>query len=289
MDGYNLAPEQVKIGAASHAQTKWAEGIVECYRSKVCGTMDEHMPDPEVRAAVRALYAPVGIRDQVLINGANHSGIGCALYVFSAKLLRLTSSERTVLTRIASHLSTAYRLQRRLAQPLGRTANRDFSAIMTVRGRVEHAEPAASSRRSRLCLKDAVESREWARTATGRVDAESATGAWRPLITGRWSLVDCYERNGLRYIVACENEPATPRLDTLSARELQVSSLAELGRSNKAIAYELDLAHSTVRVLLARAACKLGVRTRTELIAQLRALRSTAEDNTQTASLPPQG
>jgi DNA-binding CsgD family transcriptional regulator len=36
------------------------------------------------------------------------------------------------------------------------------------------------------------------------------------------------------------------------------------------IAYELGLAHSTVRVLLARGAAKLGVRTRTEMLARVR-------------------
>jgi DNA-binding NarL/FixJ family response regulator len=36
-------------------------------------------------------------------------------------------------------------------------------------------------------------------------------------------------------------------------REQQVVALATLGRTNKFIAYELGLAHSTVRVLMARA------------------------------------
>jgi DNA-binding NarL/FixJ family response regulator len=38
------------------------------------------------------------------------------------------------------------------------------------------------------------------------------------------------------------------------------------GSHNKAIAFELGIAHSTVRVLLARAAAKLGVRSRTEVL-----------------------
>jgi DNA-binding NarL/FixJ family response regulator len=50
------------------------------------------------------------------------------------------------------------------------------------------------------------------------------------------------------------------------------SSLAALGRSNKLIAYELGLAQPTVRILMARAARKLGVRSRAELITRIEAL-----------------
>jgi DNA-binding CsgD family transcriptional regulator len=43
---------------------------------------------------------------------------------------------------------------------------------------------------------------------------------------------------------------------------------------DKLIAYELGLAHSTIRVLLARAAQKLGARSRAELLERFRALRN---------------
>ncbi|MEO6095410.1 MAG: helix-turn-helix transcriptional regulator [Fibrobacteria bacterium] len=100
--------------------------------------------------------------------------------------------KRQPLTRIATDLSTAYRLHRRL--------DRSVDAVLTSSGRIEHAKTAAS----------------------------------------------------------CENAPAPAGLELLSPRERQVAALAELGRSNKVIAYELGLGHSTVRVLLARAAGKPG-------------------------------
>ena len=55
----------------------------------------------------------------------------------------------------------------------------------------------------------------------------------------------------------------------LSARERQVAELVSLGRSDKVIAYELGMAHATVRVLVARAARKLGTRTRAGLVKAL--------------------
>ena len=70
---------------------------------------------------------------------------------------------------------------------------------------------------------------------------------------------------------ACQDAPATKERAALSMRERQVASLAALGRSNKLIAYELGLAHSTIRVLVARACVKLDVSSRRALVARLAA------------------
>jgi DNA-binding CsgD family transcriptional regulator len=60
--------------------------------------------------------------------------------------------------------------------------------------------------------------------------------------------------------------PQDAAVQPLSAREREVVGLALGGRANKVIAFELGLAYSTVRVLMARAAAKIGVRTRAELL-----------------------
>ena len=73
-----------------------------------------------------------------------------------------------------------------------------------------------------------------------------------------------------RYVVACENAPAKDGPARLTARERQVVALYRLGADAKLIAYELGLAHATVRVLLSRAAHRLGVRSP-------RALRDTSD------------
>jgi DNA-binding NarL/FixJ family response regulator len=56
----------------------------------------------------------------------------------------------------------------------------------------------------------------------------------------------------------------------LTKRERQIVALYRLGAHSKLIAFELGLADATVRVLLSRAARRLGV-------ARPRALRSTRE------------
>jgi DNA-binding CsgD family transcriptional regulator len=55
-------------------------------------------------------------------------------------------------------------------------------------------------------------------------------------------------------------------LDALTERERQVVLQATLGFTNKEIAYALGVSASTVRVLMARAAGRIGVRTRAELL-----------------------
>ncbi len=82
----------------------------------------------------------------------------------------------------------------------------------------------------------------------------------------KWSLVDRIELDGRRYVLARENSPRAQGPDALSGRERQVLAYAKLGHHNKLIAYELGVADSTVRVLLARAASKMGVRTRQDLL-----------------------
>jgi DNA-binding NarL/FixJ family response regulator len=58
----------------------------------------------------------------------------------------------------------------------------------------------------------------------------------------------------------------------LSPREREVLSIALLGRTNKEIAFQLAIGHSTVRVLLTRAAKKLGAHDRYDLLRRFEAL-----------------
>jgi DNA-binding CsgD family transcriptional regulator len=91
----------------------------------------------------------------------------------------------------------------------------------------------------------------------------------------RWTLVDAYESAGEQYVVVCCGAaPSAEALEwsTLSDREREVAVAAARGSSNKQIAFELGLAHSTVRVLCHRAMQKLKVATREALIAKVRAL-----------------
>jgi DNA-binding NarL/FixJ family response regulator len=88
---------------------------------------------------------------------------------------------------------------------------------------------------------------------------------WRALVDGRWSLVDGFDSDGKRFVVARRNEPCAVALHTLTSRETHVASLAARGHSNKLIAYELGLSEATIATHVARAKSKLGVHSRVQL------------------------
>ena len=85
----------------------------------------------------------------------------------------------------------------------------------------------------------------------------------------RWLLVGRFEQGGQEVLVAIRPSPP-PACRGLSRREAEVLGLLGQGSTNKVIAYELGLAWSTVRVLVHRAARKLGCHGRRELEAWVR-------------------
>jgi DNA-binding CsgD family transcriptional regulator len=95
---------------------------------------------------------------------------------------------------------------------------------------------------------------------TSKSESDESLRRWRPLTSARWTLVDSFERNGTRYIVARENQAEVRGLASLSDQERQAVAYLALGQSTKQTAYALGISDATVRVLLARAASKLGVR-----------------------------
>jgi DNA-binding NarL/FixJ family response regulator len=140
-----------------------------------------------------------------------------------------------------------------------------------VQNLVEHAEGPARAAAARDVLASAVQDVERARGGGARKDPEQALSLWRALVAGRWSLVDAFEHDGRRYVVAHRNAPSTPATPaTLTPREQQVVAYAALGHTNKLIAYELGLATSTVAGHLATASAKMGVASRVELIRRAR-------------------
>jgi DNA-binding CsgD family transcriptional regulator len=138
-----------------------------------------------------------------------------------------------------------------------------IEAMLSPDGRIEPAEGAGVAARD--ALSRAVHALEQARGPLRRRDPDRTVAEWKGLIKARWSLIDHFESDGRRYLVARCNEPRVAALETLSARERQVVSYVSVGHSNKLIAYELGISHSTVRVLVARSMAKLGVRSRVEL------------------------
>jgi DNA-binding CsgD family transcriptional regulator len=79
-----------------------------------------------------------------------------------------------------------------------------------------------------------------------------------------WMVVESYEVDGVRHLVA--REETIDGVALLTDRERQAAACLAMGPSTKETAYALGITDVTVRVLLGRAAMKLGVRSRRELV-----------------------
>lgn len=186
--------------------------------------------------------------------------------------LRLDPRARRRWSRLAAHLSAAVRLR-------WASANRPSprEAILSPNGRVEHLESPSQPPDKIASLRRAVREIETARSGLRHSRPERALAMWRALVDGRWSLVDDFDSDGKRFIVARRNPPRAAKARALEHDERIVAILAIEGRSNKQIAYELGFAEATVSNLLRSAAAKVGARTRVELVGVLAALERTAE------------
>jgi DNA-binding NarL/FixJ family response regulator len=104
------------------------------------------------------------------------------------------------------------------------------------------------------------------RTTEGDARTPEAATVWDELVTGHWSLVDRFDRDGSRHLLLRRNRPAERASVTLTVREASVIGYAVLGHSNKRMAYELGISQSAVSECLRRAFAKLGVGMRAGLM-----------------------
>jgi DNA-binding NarL/FixJ family response regulator len=174
------------------------------------------------------------------------------------ELLRFPEQPGPIVRRLGAHISTGLRLQRVLTS----TAFEDPSveAILDPEGRPQHAVGMARMRGALDQLRDFV----LARSRSSEQDIASDP-AWDAVLAGRWSLVDRFDADGRRYVIAYRNPPGVLDPRRLTPREEGVAALAAIGRSNKEIANELGVTQSTVGTLLASALTKLGLASRTML------------------------
>jgi DNA-binding CsgD family transcriptional regulator len=268
LEGINLPHGWREVGLAMHRDPSLVPAIIASYRSFLCATLPEIAAIAQkVGADINGSFERHAVGGQVTINGVDCSGNGCALYLLSNDPVSLSSTQRELFSRLATHISTAYRLQRRLAGG-ARDASIGIEAMLTPTGRVDHAEAEAKSIKARRDLTLAVRLREHARASAKTDTTGRIVRTLNGLVEARWTVVDQYKSDGKRYVLACENALRPSGPPRLSQREQEVVALAALGLTNKVIAYELGLAFSTVRVLMARASMKLGTATRSELITQ---------------------
>jgi DNA-binding CsgD family transcriptional regulator len=83
-------------------------------------------------------------------------------------------------------------------------------------------------------------------------------------------MVDWFDTDGRRFVLALPNSPRVCDPRGLTERESQVVAYAGMGQTNKLIAYRLGLSTSRVSMLLRSAMRKLKVKTRAQLVLKMR-------------------
>jgi DNA-binding CsgD family transcriptional regulator len=237
------------------------ERIRWTFRTSACRVASEG-PDWETTPA-RLLFAKWGIEDVLCANGVDPTGIGCFLTAPLARRRRLSVAARSRWERVAAHLAAGYRLHRRIAQSAPPP-----EVTLDAAGRLLDGPAEVTEKEARRGLREAVRAMDKARGRARRTAPDEALEGWKALVDARWTLLDHFDSDGRRFVVARRNTSDVPDAAELTERERQVLAYAALGHTNKLVAYELGITASTVRVLFARAAKKLGASSREDAVAR---------------------
>jgi DNA-binding CsgD family transcriptional regulator len=169
----------------------------------------------------------------------------------------------------SGHGCVFFRIEDKPRYRLARERDAKAEAVLDPGGKVLHRESEVT-RDDASTLSDAAKGIDRARGRLRRVDPERALALWQGLVAGRWSLVDEFDSDGRRFVVAKRNT-ITPRpWDALSDREAQILAYLAEGQAPKLIAYQLGLSTAAVAAALARTMRKLSVDSRLELVTAYR-------------------
>lgn len=192
----------------------------------------------------------LGVKDAHALTVGDGAGRGVALAGLAPHVLRVPADQLRRLERLGAHLLAGYRLRR---------AFRQVDAVLDPSGNTLHAEGEAREPLHREALTRAVRAFDHARARRGGQNADESLAAFEGLVSGRWSLVQNFESDGRRYLVAIQNPPGQIAAAALTPNEAHALLLRAQGLTNKLIAYELGLAESSVHHLVHEGMRKLGV------------------------------
>ncbi len=205
------------------------------------------------------------VHDKLVVKGLTGQGSALILcWLFSERIVP-TAQERRRWQCVASHLGAGLRLRE-----FTQTLNLDSSpveAILDGAGKLHEARDGAERPSARAALRRAVCNLDQLRTSQGRSDPDRALAAWEGLVQGRWSLVDHFDSDGRRFVLAIKNAPRFPDPRGLTLRERQVAEFIGQGYSCKEISYMLGITRAAVTNCTSRTQRKLGLSSLTELAA----------------------
>jgi DNA-binding CsgD family transcriptional regulator len=202
--------------------------------------------------------------DLLMVKSLDVTGRGCMLFAPTAQLVSVTEAMEVRWRQAMAHINAGMRV--RLALEGLASPTDSAEAILESDGRAVHASGEARTRQARVTLREALRVLDRSRGPLRREDPDGALAAWQGLVTGRWSLLDHFDSDGRRYILARRNDPNVSDPRGLTLQERQIARYAALGLANKFIAYTLGLSEARVSQVIASATQKLGLRDRADLV-----------------------
>jgi DNA-binding CsgD family transcriptional regulator len=215
-------------------------------------------------------------KDLLYTTAVDSKGSGVAIVAPLREVTTLTDRDAQRWQMLAAHVDAGHRLRQGLAAQEDCNEPHtdlpyDAEAIFDAGSfRITDAVGQAQERTATSKLRDAAVTVDRARGRMRDTDPERALEIWQALVRGRWSMVDWFDSDGRRFVLALPNAPRVSDPRGLTERESQIVAYAVLGQTNKMIAYRLGLSKSRVSMLLRGAMRKLNVETRPQLVLKMR-------------------
>lgn len=216
-------------------------------------------------------------KDLLAITAVDPNGVGLSLAIMLPEVTKLTGKERDLWKMVGAHLVSGFRLRQSIEEARRAAAKRtplpeNAEAVLDPkRLRIEDAVGRAADTSTGAFIREAARLIDQARGRMRKTDPDRALEIWKALVDGRWSMVDWFDSDGRRFVLAHPNPPHLRDPRGLTERERQVATYASLGESNKIISYRLGISQPTISTTLKSAMRKLGVKTRAQLVERLRA------------------
>ena len=212
-------------------------------------------------------------QDALGVSAVDPCGRGVTIAVLLPERTTLTRRERDHWKMICAHLASAHRIRRAVATQNvpESTLPHAAEAVLDPRTlRVTDAVGPATEPHAAEKLRDAAVRVDRARGKLRKRAPEEALTAWWAMMHGRWSMLDWFDSDERRFVLAVPNPPDLGDPRGLTERELQVATYAALGETGKLIGYRLGLSKATVSNALDAAMRKLSAKTQPELVAKMR-------------------
>jgi DNA-binding CsgD family transcriptional regulator len=270
---------QISAYSARHLDEAYIQGHLELnantpaeevravyHRGVRCGTVSEVLAEKNLAPKDHPVFAKMSqtshVEDCWGLSASNPDGRGVGIAAPLARVSGLAEETRELWGLVGVHLATAYRLRRW-------ERGGDWQAgpaIFEPDGSLVDADDNRIGKTSREVLGRAVEQIDRARSKRLRNEPDQAVPIWRGMVEGRWTLVEHFDSDGRRFVVAHPNDLRLDQPAPLTHAERQVVAYAAQGDSTERISYSLGLDEGTIDTLLASAIEKLGVGSVDDLI-----------------------